>query len=102
MSTYTGNVQSARSLCAFVVFVLAAAAQTILQEETIKRLANEADRFVEAAPRWVATETLRQASDAGESHTIVSEYGFIISPAGIREVRRVLSVDGKKEKNSTK
>jgi hypothetical protein len=70
-------------------------------DDALKRLALEADRFAEAAPGWVATESLRQTAPTG-TREVVSEYGFMTLPSGTREVRRVLSVNGKNVKSSKK
>jgi hypothetical protein len=98
----------------------------------VKRLSEEADRFAANASRVAGTETLQQTTlftarmpagmgkgDASSStgapnssvntavaevvkREVVSAYGFLQLPTGMREVRQVITVDGKKVKTKEK
>lgn len=100
-----------------VVYALFAATVLLAEPRTqrmLERIAEEASAFEQKAPNLIAEETLRQralkiakkrfrAVDAQpakpeiQSREIRSEYAFSSSgnPPDIREIRRVLSVDGK-------
>lgn len=89
------------------LFALLAPAQDL--PELLRRVAEEAESYLRMAPRAVAEETLRQRAVAVEGRfrprtrqrvrEIVSEYGvgeLKESPGVLHEVRRVVSVDGRR------
>jgi hypothetical protein len=100
-------------LLACVALVTAAGAEPPQLHRVLARVTQEADAFYRSAHRIAGTETLRQTVGDGvrtsrgprgaevllpsRTTEIVSEYGFIAADepgAPIREVRRVLTIDG--------
>lgn len=100
---YTGSVMRRAVLCCLAaLWTFAAHSAPAAGDDVLERLGPEADRFAEAAPRWIASEILRQIVQGTETHVVRSEYGFVSLPSGMREIRRVVSVDGRKVKQSKK
>jgi hypothetical protein len=89
------------------------------QKDALRRLVHEADAFAAKAPEFVGKETLQQTTLDVKNYAlgpkpgqnwppvikkrIVSEYGFLrLGPESVREMRQVLTVDGKPPKHSPK
>ncbi len=106
----------ARTSLLLLLAVTASAQTQDTHKAAIQRIGFYADQFAKTAPLFTAKETLEQVRldekklmkphKQGETwppiikRTIVSAYGYAMTPTGVREVRQVLTVDGKQVKSS--
>ncbi|HUS06118.1 MAG TPA: hypothetical protein VMZ52_07480 [Bryobacteraceae bacterium] len=117
-----GIIQSLTRRCwlAGIAYSMAALAQSDEgRKAALLRLVHEADAFAAKAPGILGKETLEQttlditrfmAGRRGDEawppifkRTIVSDYGFLrLGPQEVREIRQVLTVDGKPPKRKAK
>jgi hypothetical protein len=89
------------------------------QKDALRRLVHEADVFAARAPEFIGKESLQQTTldvknfavgpKPGQlwppviKKLVVSEYGFLrLGPETVREMRQVLTVDGKAPKHQSK
>jgi len=88
----------------FIFAALGMAAQAAPdQGAVLRRFAEEAERFAAEAPGYVGREKLRQTSRGSpvRVHEVESEFALVsVAPGDVREVRKVVSVNGKRVRSS--